>query len=334
MRYLYIPFILISMFFVSCQDDKNDIDITSTSENIDSLLLKNPENIDFLVEKGNQLVDNYEYDQALEYGAKAFRLDTSNFDARFLYANILNNRSTRTVAEISVAQRHFHVLNELQPKNLKVLVALGSTYAFQQDFEKTFKYSNDALKIDKKYRDAYVLKGTTYRQIGNIEKAKSSYQTAIEQDPEFFEAYFFLGQMYQGELDSLCIQYFQSAHELQPEATEITYQLAYSEQLFGSKEVAMNLYREMAQTDEDLYISRGLFHIGYIHQFDYRNIDSAEYYYKSSLRTEPRYVEAWHNLGLCFEAQNDRDQALKCYSKALTYNPDFELSKEAAERLR
>lgn len=140
--------------------------------------------------------------------------------------------------------------------------------------------------------------------------------------------------MYQGELDSLCIQYFQSAHELQPEATEITYQLAYSEQLFGSKEVAMNLYREMAQTDEDLYISRGLFHIGYIHQFDYRNIDSAEYYYKSSLRTEPRYVEAWHNLGLCFEAQNDRDQALKCYSKALTYNPDFELSKEAAERLR
>lgn len=332
-KVVYI-FVLTILGLSSCEDSKPEDDVTVSSENIDSLLIQEPENIDLLIQKGNQLVDEYQYDAALEYGAKAFRLDSNNFDARYLYANVLNNRSTRTVAEIAVAQRHFHVLNEIEPKNLAVLVALGSTYAFQQDFEKTFKYTNDALKIDKKYRDAYVLKGSTYRQIGNLEKAKSSYLTAIEQDPDFFEAYFFLGQMYQAEGSDLCIQYFQSAHDLRPDVDEITYQWAYSEQLFGDKKVAMDIYREMAQKEDELYVSRGLFHIGYIHQFDFRNIDSAEYYYKSALRTEPRYVEAWHNLGLCFEAQNNRDEAIKCYSKALTYNPDFELSREAAERLR
>ena len=65
-----------------------------------------------------------------------------------------------------------------------------------------------------------------------------------------------------------------------------------------------------------------------------KNIDSAIYFYKSALVTNPKYVEAWHNLGECYETKGEKLTALSSYSKALKYNPDFELSRKAADRLR
>jgi tetratricopeptide (TPR) repeat protein len=63
-------------------------------------------------------------------------------------------------------------------------------------------------------------------------------------------------------------------------------------------------------------------------------IDSAIYYYKSALKTEPRHVESWHNLGLCYKEQGDKTKALQSFAKALQYNPDFELSRKEADSMR
>ena len=266
--------------------------------------------------------------------AKAFRIDSTNMDARLLYADVLNNREQRTVQEVAIAQNHYKYITNTLPKNIRALVGLASTYAFQQDFEKTFLYVNKALRIDPKYRDAYVLKGSAYRQMGNMERAKSSYETAIQQDPEFFEAYFLLGQIYQAENNPVCIEYFATSLSLRPEILEVKYQLAYSKQNFDQIEGAKDLYREMASDTVDFYVARGLFHQGYIKQFVEEDFDSAIYFYRSALKTEPRFVESWHNLGLCYASQGDKTRALQSYAKALKYDPDFKLSREEADRLK
>ena len=58
------------------------------------------------------------------------------------------------------------------------------------------------------------------------------------------------------------------------------------------------------------------------------------YYYESALKTEPRYVESWHNLGLCYDVKGETTQALKSFSKALKYDPNFELSRSFADNIR
>ena len=302
--------------------------------NLDSLLVQYPDSIPLLLERGNIRFQNYEYDLAMNDAAKAFRLDSINLDVRLLYAEVLNNRETRTVEDVNVAQRHYKTVIKKQPKNLRALVGLAATYAFQQDFEKTFQYVNEALRIDPKYRDAYVLKGSTYSQQGNMKLAKSSYETAIQQDPEFFEAYFYLGLLYQSENNPVCIEYFATALELRPSILEVKYQLAYSRELYGQLEGAQELYREMAHDTIDLYVARGLFHQGYIKQFTQSDLDSAVYFYKSAIETEPTYVEAWHNLGLCYVSQGDKTRALQSFAKALKYNPDFTLSRVEADKLK
>lgn len=317
---------------VSC-DETTDV-VVEGPRNLDSLIVQFPDSVGLLLERGNLEFDRYGYDVAMNDAAKAFRIDSNNLDARMLYAEVLNNRETRSFQDVATAQHNYKEVVKKQPKNIRALIGLAATYSYQQDFDKTFQYVNEALRIDPKYRNAYVLKGTTYRQIGNMELAKSSYQTAIQQDPDFFEAYFFLGQIYQSENDPLCIEYFTTALELKPEYTEIKYQLAFSKQLHGQLDGAVELYREMAADTVDFYINRGLFHQGYIKQFELNEIDSAVYYYKSALKTEPRHVESWHNLGLCYKEQGDKTKALQSFAKALQYNPDFELSRKEADSMR
>jgi len=302
--------------------------------NLDSLLVQSPDSIPLLLERGNIRFDDYEYDLAMNDAAHAFRLDSANIDARLLYAEVLNNRKQRTTEDVSNAQRHYKMIIKKQPKNLRALVGLAATYAFQEDSKKTFQYVNEALRINPRYRDAYVLKGSVYRKQGNIELAISSYETAIQQDPEFFEAYFFLGQIYQSQGDPLCVEYFATALELRPHILEVKYQLAFSKQLFDQVEGAKEIYRDMARDTVDFYVARGLFHQGYIKQFVENELDSAMYFYGSAIETEPRYVEAWHNLGLCHVAKGDKTKALQSFAKALKYDPDFTLSREEADRLK
>ena len=325
--------ILFALVLFSCNESQNE-DSSSGPRDLDSLLVLYPDSVPLLVERGNKQFIAYEYDLAMNDAAKAFRLDSNNIDARLLYAEVLNNREARSIEDVNTAQRHYRTVIKKQPKNLRALVGLAATYAFMQDFEKTFQYVNEALRIDPKYRDAYVLKGSTYRQLGNMKLAISSYETAIQQDPDFFEAYFLLGQIYQAENNPTCVEYFATAMELRPDILEVKYQLAYSKEMHGQVEGAKELYREMATDTVDFYVAHGLFHLGHIKQFKEKEIDSAMYYYKSAIETEPRFVEAWHNLGLCHLEQGDKSKALKSFANALKYDPNFELSRKEADRLR
>lgn len=331
--FFFVPCISLALLFTSCSEEENKLSVEKPVD-IDSLLTVYPDSVPLLIQRGEQYFKEYEFDLAMSDAARAFRLDSTYLGARLLYAEILNNRETRTVEDVALAQRHYQVVIQKEPKNLRALVGIAATYAFQQDFEKTFQYTNEALRIDPKYRDAYVLKGTTYRLMGNMERAISSYETAIQQDPEFFEAYFYLGQIYQAQNNPVCVEYFTNAYELKPEIREVQYQLAYSKEQFGKLEEAKQMYREMAKDTLDFYVSRGLFHQGYIKQFKENEIDSAMYFYKSALETEPRYVEAWHNLGLCHLEKGDKTRALQSFGKALKYDPEFELSRTEANKLK
>ena len=326
MRYLVL---LLPLLLISCRENKS---VKKLPKDLDSLIGIFPDSVELLVKRGNMLLEEYKYDKAMADGAKAFRLDSNNVEARLLFAEVLNNRPERIIDDIVSAQRHYDLIIKKDKKNLKALIGLASTYSQLQDYEVSFKYINQALRINPRYRNAYVLKGSNYLKLGKIELAKSSYETAVQQDPDFYEAYIMLGALYQGEKNPICIEYYTTASELRPKDPDVLYSLAYAKQQFGKEEDAVRLYRKMIQIDTTY--AEALFQIGYIKQFVIGDLDSAIYYYNSAIVTEPRYVEAWHNMGLCYEDKGDKTRALQSYAKALKYNPEFELSRKQADALR
>lgn len=326
-RLFFLPIIVLMVY--AC--GTNESDKSQQKLSIDQLFKKHPDSVPILIEHGNVMLKRYDFDKALQDGAKAYRLQPNNLAARFLYANALNNRASRTVSDVATAQKHFKYILKKEPKNLPALVALASTYSQQGDYDKAFYHANEALRIDKHYRDAYTLKGTLYRTLGKGDLAKSSYQTAIDQDPNFFEAYLQLGVLYQEEKNPLAIQYFTTATQLRPNSMDALYNLAFAHQEFNQIKEAQETYRAMLKKDPDF--STSLFQLGCIKQNQEKDLDSAIYFFNETLTKEPRFVEAWHNLGYCTELKGNKYQAIQYYQKALKYNPDFELSIEAITRL-
>lgn len=329
MRFFRCTFFFLATILIACGGTSNQQN--PKKENLDTLLERYPDSIPLLWKRGQQLFEERKLDEAMADAAKAFRLDSTKITSRQLLADILNNRPSRTPEDVASAQRHYQYILKKEAKNTSALVGLAATYSYQMNFEKSFYHLNQALRVDPKYRDAYIMKGSNYLFLGNRDLAKSSYETAVQQDPKFFEAYLMLGSIYQAENNKICMEYYRTAVRLKPNDPDVLFSLAYAEQTFGLSNQAIALYRRMIRLDTS-YV-QALNQIGVIKQYDLKQLDSAMYYYNSALQSEPTFVEAWHNLGLCYEEKGDRFRALDCYKKAVKYNPNFELSRERAKAL-
>jgi tetratricopeptide (TPR) repeat protein len=316
---------------ISCNSGKPE---NTEALTLDQAIEKYGDSVELLVKRGRNYLQTFEFSLAMSDAAKAFRLDSNNALVKRFYADVLNNRPTRTDEDTYIAQRHYRDLLKKDGKNPDLLVALASTYSLQQDFDRAFEYINKALKINPRFREAYQLKGSIYRALGNRDLMVSSYETAIQQDPEFYEGYIMLGAIYQGEQNKLCIEYFTTAAKLKPREPEAKYSLAFAKQHFGKEDDAAAMYREMTKDTSDYYASQAWFQLGHMKQFLFGDLDSAQFFYAKAIRVEPRLYQAYHNMGICYDLQGDKTNALKSFSKALKYNPEFEFSRQYADSIR
>jgi tetratricopeptide (TPR) repeat protein len=299
---------------------------------LDQLLQKYPDSVNILVQKGNQLIDSLEFQRALELGAKAFRLDSSNVSARVLYAECLINKQNRSADDVMRAFTMYRILVKKEPKNVPALVGLANTLVLLNDHDNAFKFINQALRLDKTYRDAYILKGTIYKLEGNTKLAISSYETAVQQDPDYYMTYLLLGSLYEYEKDPICIEKYTTAYQLQPKNIEVIYALAYAKENFGQEKSAQALYRKMTRVDSTF--ADGYFHLGALAQFSFNQPDSALFFYKKAVKVNPQHIPSYHNMGLLYEDRNDLSNALFSYAKALKVDSTYQLSRDRVQVLR
>ena len=175
-----------SALLTSC-GQKNEEVSTVDNNNIDSLIGLYPDSLPLLLKKSELLIAESMYREALNFAAKSFRLDITNETARMLYAKSLNNRPERTTQDILTARRHFQTIVNADSLNKEAFVQLGLTFTQLSEFDQAFVNINKALRIDKKFRDAYVAKGTTYRmEIVNIESEIQSIGNEDQQKVHHF----------------------------------------------------------------------------------------------------------------------------------------------------
>lgn len=335
MKIVFYTAIIFLFVSVSCSENaaSDEAKNKKAALTLDELLVEHPDSVPLLFQKGELLCDSMNWDAARPFVIKAFRLDSNNIAVRLLYAEVLVNGVQRPISDWVKAQYHYHKVVQNEPENTRALVGLASTYTQLGDYENSFKYINDALKVDKYYRDAYILKARNYAEQNKPELVKSSLQTAIEQDPEYMLAYFMLGTVYEKEKNIKCLEYYKSAYQLAPNDAGVEYQLAYSLHNFNQVDEAMEIYRKMATRKDKYYSSQAMFQLGYIKEFS-NDLDSAAYFYTQAKDIAPLYKEAWLNLGIVYYKLGNKSLALKNVSEALQLDPEYELAQDAAEKIK
>lgn len=218
---------------------------------------------------------------------------------------------------------------DTDPTKPEPMLRLAEIFLVLNELQKSIDLSNKALIINRNLPQAYMIKGTCYKLSGNLTMAISSYQTAVEVDPKYYEGYRELGLIFMGKGDSLAEFYFKNAISANPSANESLYDLAYfyiDQQNFNKAiPVLKKLLVRQPEHPEALY------NLGYA--YFHQGNDSCVFYFKDAwnLTQDARYP---YMIGLNFERQEELDSAKHYYQFSLRINPEFEQANEALRLLK
>jgi tetratricopeptide (TPR) repeat protein len=228
--------------------------------------------------------------------------------------------------QFDLARVDYEKCIRITPNSTDCLLKLGEIQIHLRNYMRAIELINTALRENEQLPYAYYMKGRIYKETGDTLLAASSYQTAIEVNPDYYDAYIEIGLLYTAAKSDLAIEYFKTALEIRPKSVEAMYNLAYFYQVTGNKEKkrykqAFDLYDRIL--DIDPANATAPFNKGFIHLEYLQNYDSAAIYFAEASRLYPGYYQAYYNRGLALESLGKREEALKEYNRSLSIQPDY-----------
>lgn len=336
---LYASLLLLPI--VSCGTGNSDIvENGKDSLQLDSSLWfensvkSDPLNLPLLFEKSKFHMRRSEVDLAQLDLEKYMSMDSTNLDVQKLYADILLSKLV-----LEESKYHYEYIIKKDSTYAPAYLGIGKIYAILENNAAAIAYLNKSLTIDPYQSEPYFMKGMIYRsdfletgRTTSWDLALSSFQTAIEQDPNNYSAYVQLGVMHDQQGDSTAVQYYNSAIDIYPNSIEAWYNKGMFYQNRGNIDEAFLCYRKLNEIDStwaDPYFNQG-----YIHLIVTEDLDSAIYYFTKATELDPGYFQAYNNIGLAYEKKGDISNARSYYGKAVEVNPEFQLAKDNLNRLR
>lgn len=288
-KLFWIP-ILVFLSLVACESSHNTTDNEKPATDYETALkllteelLNDPQNA-ALHHSRAQLHLKYKHFEDAEVDAKlALRYDSSqaNYALTLIDALFYQNK-TRQVKDFLIAVQHRYV-------NPEIYLKLAELYLLIRAYQDAINTVNAALKIDAQLAKAYFLKANIYRESGDTAKAISSYETALEQNPQLYDAQYDLGLIYAARLNPLALTFFEHVIQAQPNDSAVKYAYAFTLQQLNRPAEALQAYNAL------------------IKQF-------------------PMYADAYYNLGAMYfaiPACKDLNKALDCFSTTIKLRPQF-----------
>ncbi|MEZ4807864.1 MAG: tetratricopeptide repeat protein [Flavobacteriales bacterium] len=258
---------------------------------------------------------------------RAIALDTSNAEHRIALADLYYRK-------IQLPQAEEQLRNAIRsaPLMTEPKLKLAELKLVQRQYQEAMDLTNDALRIDQHHARGYYLKGWIYKETGDTTKAISSYRTAVEQDPMFFEPLMELGLLHSDRHDALAMDYFNSALAIRPASTEALYGKGMFAQENDMDSVALECYARIKVIDDRNALP--WYNTGYILLDHQGRTTEAREQFTTAIELLPTYAQAYYNRGLTYELESRLDSAYGDYRKALALRPDMTLAAEGLGRLQ
>jgi tetratricopeptide (TPR) repeat protein len=233
--------------------------------------------------------------------------------------------------ELGPARRQLQRAAELDPSNTDALLKLAEVRFLLRRYEEALIAVNDALREDEQLAQGYFIKGYVYKETGDTTTSISSFQTAIEVNPDFYEAYMELGSLFAYQGDPIALEYFNSALAINPNSAEAFYHKGMFFQAGSRIDQARDTYFELLQADPNNVL--GYYNLGYLYLTEYLAFDTAVAYFDSAAAVRPDYIDAIYNRGLAYEEMELYGEAEDNYRQALLINPQYDLAARGLSRI-
>ena len=303
-------------------------DDNATIISLTEQLEADPENADLYFERAQLYDQAMNYEKAVLDMFEAMKRDSSN-ESYYYYLGDLFMAYDNGEKAIQTMQKAI----QLFPENVDFHLMAGE-YCLkmpQPMYQESIDYLNGALELDVFNPDAYFLKGFAYKENGDTSKAISLFQTCVEQDPSYYNAYMQLGLLESGRGNEVALTYFDNASRLDPGNPNPIYAKGLFLQEQERYQESVRTFKEVVGSN--LQHAKSMYSLGYTYLM-MDSIDQAYKHFNLAVNVEPDYTEAYYNRGLTLEIMGKTEQARSDYQQALNIDPEFALAQQGLNRLK
>jgi tetratricopeptide (TPR) repeat protein len=253
---------MLLIFLMACKEDKKVEKVYSEDAEINELSAKidqSPKDYSLWFERAKAYAKKEAYTSAVSDLNMAIQIDSSQAEAYHLLSDCyMDNYKSRLALETMLdASKAF-------PTRVPTLLKLSETQYILNQYDNSIRTINNILYLDQQNAEAYFMLGMNFRAIGDIPKAKNSFQTATEFDSGLLDAWILLGNIYEAEKDPKAKDYYEAAARINPDSPQAKHSLAYYLQNNGDVLGAIALYREINIKNReyaDAYLNPGILYI-------------------------------------------------------------------------
>lgn len=257
---------------------------------------------------------------------RAVKLDSTNATYRLRLGELM--WFTRQVDQ---ANYQYEKALALEPNNAEAMLKLAEIQLVLRQYQKCMDLTNSALRIDARSAKGYFLKGWVHKETGDTTKAISSFHTAVEMDPDHYDALIQLGLMHAHRREVLALDFYNSALTIRPRSTEALYNKAMFAQENGMDSLALACYAQMMETDPNNALA--YYNTGFIQLEHLDEPSLAVKSFTGAIERLPTYHQAYFNRGLAYERLQRKDSASVDYRRALALFPEYDLAARGLDRV-
>jgi tetratricopeptide (TPR) repeat protein len=293
---------------------------------LDQMIAANPDNDSLLHQRALLLIGMKRFEDAHRDMQKAVSIDSTKAPYFLTLSDIYfaGNR-------IMYARNALIKAAELDPHNLQAHSKLAEVYFLLKKYDESVRHTAQMLNISPGNALAYFIRGMCYKETGDTNRALSAFQTAIENDREYYNAYMQAGILFQLKNNPVCMEYFNNALRIKPESEEALYGRAMFLQENGDYDRAIQDYTQILKINPRN--KNAHYNLGYVHYTYLKVYSQAIKHYDDAIAADPNYAEAYYSRGLCYEAVGNIGAAQTDYEKSLQLRPGYELPQLGLKRI-
>ena len=322
---LIIFFILLLFSFCVNKDDDS---VTSLSKSIlnDSL---NPE---LYYKRGYNFYNNKDYDFAVYDFRNAHRLDSVNIHYKLylglsLYDLYKSNNDYNYLNEALLLFNNILITNDtlcytstyetgrfIDYDIIKYTVTTYrcEIYILLSEYKKALDDINLMQNMNSLDYYSYYLRGFIFEKLDMFNEAVYQYHKSISLNSKYLNSYVKLGFMYQSLNDTICIDYYNSALEIDSTNINVLYNVAkyYQDNIFleGQKYSSFYFEKSISYYNKILYQDKfnenANYNLSYLYYFYLKDYETSANYASEAIYSNNNNHFAYHMRSLCFKKLN------------------------------
>ncbi len=299
--------------FVSIDDIEKAKECFDKAENI-----AYDERNDVLQEISRILVENGEYELAIEYLQSLYKLNKKNIQTIYDLASCYNNTGN-TQRSIQLYQDYL----DFDPFADSIWFNLGILYTQQEEFEKAIEAFDFSIAITNDFSSTHYYKAIAQMNLGKYSDAIETYKDFIDIDEESEEIYCFIAECYERMKDyDNSLLFYDKSIKLNPKYADAWYGKGIVLKLLGRFGESVRCVKKAIKNDEEN--SEYWYGLGEIY-LDTDNKKEALKAFRKALEIDPYDSEAWLNYSEVYYLQGKIDMAISTLNEAYQYNYDVAL---------